>query len=299
MCSDREAETVAYPYLQAGYHAFVLRYSVGEYRTWPAPLDDYDKAMELIRSKAVEWNVIPDKIAVIGFSAGGHLAACAATMAVNRPNAAILGYAAMEKEIVEACQTGASTPIPKEHIDQRTCPCFLFAARDDIIVPVRNTIRFEDALIDHGITFESHIYAYGGHGFGTGEPSIIGTSICKRIPHWVRDSIGWLEDLFGQLSLDGLSDPVCKAKINGNWDDALSSACTIKHLKNQKGTAEQILSETFALIDQVVKGMFGEKAVAGEVLAEITLQDVLKMIGQPQNAIAQLDAALMQIPNLK
>ena len=62
MCSDREAEVIAYPFLYAGYHAFVLRYSVKENRTWPNPLQDYEQAMALIRSKADEWNIYPDKI---------------------------------------------------------------------------------------------------------------------------------------------------------------------------------------------------------------------------------------------
>jgi len=75
MCSDREADPVALAYLQAGYQAFVLRYSVGKDAAWPNPLDDYEQAMKLIRSKAEEWNLYPDKVAVIGFSAGGHLAA--------------------------------------------------------------------------------------------------------------------------------------------------------------------------------------------------------------------------------
>src|SRR5699024_3994003 len=88
-CSDREAEPVAFAYAQAGYQAFILRYSVGEHKQWPNPLEDYEQAMELIKSNP-EWHVYGDKIGVIGFSAGGHLAASAATMAKNRPNAAIL-----------------------------------------------------------------------------------------------------------------------------------------------------------------------------------------------------------------
>ena len=71
-----------------------MRYSIKEDAKWPNPLEDYEEAMELIRSKSEEWNVYEDKIALIGFSAGGHLAASAATMSINRPNAAILGYAA-------------------------------------------------------------------------------------------------------------------------------------------------------------------------------------------------------------
>ena len=77
-CSDREADPVAFAYLKAGYQVFILRYSVAENCAWPAPLMDYDQAMGIIRNKAEEWNVYPDKIAVLGFSAGGHLAAAAA-----------------------------------------------------------------------------------------------------------------------------------------------------------------------------------------------------------------------------
>ena len=79
--------------LKAGYQVFILRYSVKKDAVWPNPLKDYEQAMTLIRSKREEWNVYGDRIAVLGFSAGGHLAGCAATMAENKPNAAILGYA--------------------------------------------------------------------------------------------------------------------------------------------------------------------------------------------------------------
>ncbi len=223
MCSDREAEVVAYPYLQAGYHAFVLRYSVADNRTWPNPLNDYEQAMELIRGKADEWHIDANRVAVIGFSAGGHLAACAATVAKNRPNAAILGYAALEKDIALACQPGTDIPSPTDYVDRHTPPCFLFAARDDAIVPIHNTLNFEDALVRNGILFESHIYAYGGHGFGTADACITGTDICRRVPNWVKDSIGWLEDIFGRLTPSGIGKPSCSAKINGNSNETLQS----------------------------------------------------------------------------
>lgn len=70
--------------------------------TWPNPLNDYEQAMTLIRSHADTWHIYEDKIAVIGFSAGGHLATAAATLAQNRPNAAILGYAVTSQH-VQAC----------------------------------------------------------------------------------------------------------------------------------------------------------------------------------------------------
>ena len=100
-CSDREAEPVAMPYLKAGFQAFILRYSLREDSAWPQPLRDYEQAMTLIREHAEEWHVIPDRVAVIGFSAGGHLAGAAATMSVNRPNAAILGYPVLRQERAE------------------------------------------------------------------------------------------------------------------------------------------------------------------------------------------------------
>ncbi|MCX4372813.1 MAG: alpha/beta hydrolase [Dysosmobacter sp.] len=92
MCSDREADPVALAYAKAGYQTFILRYTVTGKGLWPLPLEDYEQAMELIEQNAEEWHVDTDKIAVSGFSAGGHLTACAATMAKHKPAAAVLVY---------------------------------------------------------------------------------------------------------------------------------------------------------------------------------------------------------------
>ena len=296
MCSDREAEVIAYPYLQAGYHAFVLRYSVKDHRTWPNPLNDYEQAMELIRGKAEKWNILTNKIAVIGFSAGGHLAACAAALSKNRPNAAILGYAALERDIAQACQPGTDIPSPTDYVDGKTPPCFLFAARDDMVVPVHNTVNFQSALIRYGIQFESHIYAYGGHGFGSGEPNIAGTDLCRRVPNWVKDSIGWLEDVFGQLTPAGMGKPVCAPKINGDGEEMLSVDCTFGHLRKQEA-AQPLLTGIYAAADAIIQKQFGGSALVMEVLSIFKLRDFMKMLGQDETAIDQMDAALNQIPN--
>lgn len=299
MCSDREAEVVAYPYLHAGFHAFVLRYSVGNQRTWPNPIDDYDQAMELIRCKAEEWNVFRDKIAVIGFSAGGHLAACAATLAKNRPNAAILGYAALEQDIASACQPGTNIPAPGDYVDHKTCPCFLFAARDDAVVPIRNTVNFQSKLIEKGIMFESHIYAYGGHGFSTAEHSIVNGEVCDRTPNWVRDSISWLTDMFGQLTVEGMGKPSCAGKINGDWEEYLSVDCTIAHLEKQGEVAKQLTAGIFAVLNSILSEKAGKTVLVSAVLGAMKLRSVMKMIGQPDTVIEQLDVALRMIPNEK
>lgn len=113
---------MAQEYLRAGYHAFVLRYSVGwENAVWPNPLEDYDQAMELITAHAKEWHLIPEKIAVIGFSAGGHLAACAATMAEAPSGCGDFGISGhfrrawqQSAQRVRRAQTKA--------VDSQTCP---------------------------------------------------------------------------------------------------------------------------------------------------------------------------------
>lgn len=201
MCSEREADPVALTYLQAGFQAFVLRYSVKEHAVWPNPLNDYEQAIELIRSKAEEWNLYPDKVAVIGFSAGGHLAAAAATLAKIKPNAVILGYPVTEGETARGCE--ATAPDLVSAVDRKTSPCFLFATRTDNLVPISNTINFTAALAKCGVSFESHIYAYGPHGFSTGNSSVMmpGTNICGRAASWVADSIGWLKDVLGDFGI--------------------------------------------------------------------------------------------------
>lgn len=295
MCSNREAEMVAYPYLQAGYHAFVLRYSVGKHNAWPNPLNDYEQAMELIYSHAEEWNVLTEKMALIGFSAGGHLAACAATMSKYRPQAAILGYAALSRESADMCQPGM--PVPGEHVDEKTCPMFLFATRDDNIIPVQDTVDFEKALIGYGIMFESHIYAFGQHGFSTGVEHLNAGSLCSRTKHWVSDSIEWLQDVLGVLQTNGMAQPVCLGKINGDWEEMLSVDCTVGHLKKQGGQAQQVVRETLFVLDAAAAEMTGNNTIIETVYGKMKLRDLMVMTGQPQADIVRLDEDLKKIVN--
>ena len=294
MCSDREAEVIAYPFLYAGYQAFVLRYSVNENRTWPNPLKDYEQAITLIREKTNEWHILPDKIAVIGFSAGGHLAACAATVSKERPNAAILGYAAMEQDIADLIQPGTVVPSPTACVDGKTPPCFLFASRDDSVVPIHNTLNFQLALAKYGIQFESHIYAYGGHGFGTGAKNIAGDAVCRRIPNWVDDAIGWLEDVFGVLTPNGLAAPVCPGKICGDYEDTLSVDCTYGYIKTQIA-AEKILAEFYGIVAAVIQAKFSRNPKAAEILDGMTIREMMQVIGYSAEKIQDLNIRLQEV----
>ncbi|MBR3397205.1 MAG: alpha/beta hydrolase [Lachnospiraceae bacterium] len=189
LCADGEADPPAFAYRDAGFHAFVLRYTVGRSCRWPLPLDDYEQAAEVIKENAKTWGVDVNKIAVAGFSAGGHLAACAAVSAKNAPAAAILVYPAI------LYSSFPDAPNPNELVSEKTCPCFLTAARDDNVVDIRNTLAMEQALAEHGVPFESHIYSVGGHAYSIGEASPWGHELSPRLKNWVTESIGWLKEV--------------------------------------------------------------------------------------------------------
>ncbi|MGN0983911.1 MAG: alpha/beta hydrolase [Gemmiger sp.] len=286
-CSDREADPVAAAYLQAGYQAFILRYSVKEHAVWPNPLNDYDEAMALIRARAGEWGLYPDKVAVIGFSAGGHLAAAAATMAKNRPNAAILGYAVAGEDVKACCPTAPDTTAA---VDGRTCPCFLFATRTDQLVPIANTLRFQQALDEAGVSFESHIYAYGPHGFSTCDSSLQprDTAICDRAAHWVRDSIGWLRDVLGDFGDGAMTPPACPPHVNGNSAPFCSADCTIGLLLANPAAAEHL---------QLVIDKADALGADIHALRHMTLRAVLDFLRTPPEQITALDEALRTVPN--
>ena len=284
-CSDREADPVAFPYLKAGYQAFILRYSLNEQAAWPRPLEDYEQAMEMIRDRASEWHVAADRVAVIGFSAGGHLAACAATMSVHRPNAAILGYPVIDGEC--ARDYLPSAPDVPSAVDEHTCPCFVFATRTDNLVPVSNAVHMIDALCARGIAFESHIYSNGPHGLSTGDSGINHLPFSNRYPAWVDDSISWLADVLGGLSSQGLTAPAFGPKINGNRECTLNLDCTIRYLANHPGGKK--------LLEEELPGALNSCPPAAADV--ITLRDSLQYAGLDSDAVRAIEQKLLTIEN--
>ncbi len=295
MCSDREADPVAMAYLKAGYQAFVLRYTIKRKGGWPYPIKDYEQAMSLIRENADRWHVDPSKIAVVGFSAGGHLAACAATMAEHRPAAAVLVYPAILKEIVDLCQPGM--PYPNEYVTAETCPCFLAAARDDRTVAIKNTLLMELALAEKGVAFESHIYSYGGHGFSTGEEWVNTNSVCPRLPHWVPDSIEWLGETLGKLTRNGFTEPTAKGSMNADFAPILSVECTLGHLSQQNEEVKAVLSPMYGAIAEVAKerGFSLEGLMAA--VANNTAREMMETVHLSENIIREIDAVLHGMVN--
>lgn len=200
-CSARESDPVSFPYLQVGYQVFILNYSLNDHAEWDNPLKDYELAVKTIKENAEKWHVDINRIAVIGFSAGGHLAACAATMAENRPCAAILGYPVISSVSV---WNDRGAPDPAKAVDRDTCPCFIFASRNDGTVPIRDSVNFISALTDAGVPYETHIYSYANHGFSTCEPQLNNRDwCCNRTANWIKDSIEWLRETVGDFT-DGV-----------------------------------------------------------------------------------------------
>ena len=197
-CSDREAEPIAMLYALEGYHTFVLRYTVGkrgegDYK-FEQPFADGERAMKYIRDNAEEFGVIPDKIAAIGFSAGGHLCSALGTLGKNKPNALILAYPCILDEINPILQ--CDVPSTNEHVTSDTPPSFIFHANDDALVPIKHSLAFASALSENGVEFEMHVYRNGGHGFSLSTPNVCFGNYDPVSSEWGQQSIKWLRKIF-------------------------------------------------------------------------------------------------------
>ncbi|MBR5111804.1 MAG: alpha/beta hydrolase, partial [Clostridia bacterium] len=198
MCSDREAEPIAFAFMGKGYAAFILRYSLNENSAFPKPLDDATEAMRIIREHAQEWKIDPDRIAAIGFSAGGHLCAALSTMGEERPDAQILGYPC----ILEKIGAILATPIPglDTEVDKKTPPAFIFASAEDNCVPIANSLTYAKALDEHKIPFEMHIFSQGWHGFSLADSTVYGNKeeveYNEDCAAWFDLCISWLNKIF-------------------------------------------------------------------------------------------------------
>lgn len=154
------------------------------------PLQDVQEAIRIVRRRANEWNIKPNQIGVMGFSAGGHLAGTASTMynekvyqskdtTSARPDFSILiyGVLSMQSDIThkgslknllgdKSSQALRDKFSNELHIDAKTPPAFLVHAQNDHSVPAENSIRYFQALTKNGVAAELHLYETGGHGFG-------------------------------------------------------------------------------------------------------------------------------------
>ncbi len=219
--SEREDEPVALRLLAEGYNVAVLHYSVNGFR-YPAQLLELAAAMDLIVRRQEEWNADPDRIAVMGFSAGGHLAAhysvAYASEAVRRcfpesraPRASVLCYPVITADPAYTHKGSVFELLGHETSEEEqallscdrlvgegTPPAFLWHTAEDRSVPVENSLFYAAALSRFRIPFELHVYPYGWHGLATADGET-NAPLPEKIGHaadWMPALKRWLALVF-------------------------------------------------------------------------------------------------------
>lgn len=225
-CSNRESDPVAMRFLAAGYQTFVLYYTVTDLRPGPLrwqPMLDAAGAVLHLRRHAEEFHLDPDKIALCGFSAGGHLAACAAVLwdapevqqvlgitgTEARPNAVALGYPVIT--MGSFTHAGSARNLAGEDPDLLARmslenqirpglpPFFIWHTVADQAVPVQNSLMLANALEACDDSYELHLFAHGDHGSST-----CNAEVNTPMPHnaaWLPLCIDWLNGAL-HFSLD-------------------------------------------------------------------------------------------------
>ncbi len=192
---DKEGTKVAEEFSKWGVTAFVLKYRLpdDEFNIDKslAPLQDAQQAIRFVRTNAAQWGINKNKIGIMGFSAGGHLASTAATHfnfkadAANndttsvRPDFAILLYPVVSFDSTITHKGSRNNLVGAKASDETikffsnelqvtvsTPPTFIVHASDDGAVPVENSVRFYQACVKNKVPVEMHLYPHGGHGFG-------------------------------------------------------------------------------------------------------------------------------------
>lgn len=213
-CSPREGEPVALRYAAAGYHAFILRYSTGWDAAGFSPLEEVSWVIGLLREKAEEWNIDPDKIATCGFSAGGHLALSAGLLAENKPNAMILGYPAASAPNLPGADfmlkllTGKQEPADEDakrfdlvaQVTKDAPPAFIAATAEDLLTNY-GAMPVAQKYMELGLGYELHIFQFGPHGYSLADVTTAdgsGQVIDDAFAQWHGLSVKWLQKIFGK-----------------------------------------------------------------------------------------------------
>lgn len=214
MCSQRESEVIGLHFLPEGFNVFVLTYSVAPNR-FPTQIREVAAAMELIYANAQEWNCDTDKIAIMGFSAGGHLAAHYSTMfdckevrevfpESKSVNASVLCYPVISGDFSFTHQGSilnllGREPENKAEEDYFSCernvrsitpPAFIWHTAEDGCVPVKNSLVYASALAENNVPVELHIYPYGGHGLSTCDKHTI-----DNVDNVIAYDAAWLDSV--------------------------------------------------------------------------------------------------------
>ncbi|MFC5989183.1 alpha/beta hydrolase [Marinicrinis lubricantis] len=209
--ADHEGAPIAQWLNSLGISAFVLHYRVKPY-SYPVPLIDAQRAIRYVRTHAQEWQIDPNRIGILGFSAGGHLAASAGVhfdfgvqdapdpvdRISSRPDLMVLCYPVItfaKPYTHDGSMHNQLGPEPdKALIEKLSCerqvkagtsPAFLWHTAEDGAVPVENSLMMASALSKHQVPFELHVFPHGGHGMGMAEKD-------EAVSQWTRLCGVWL-----------------------------------------------------------------------------------------------------------
>src|SRR6266567_874604 len=215
LAANLEGRQVADWFTARGFHAFVLQYRLSSNGyLLPVPLLDARRAVQMVRAGARDYLIDPNRIVIIGFSAGGHLAALASTQFVSgkpdaedpiervssRPDFTVLGYpwiGAISSDtshlsycklfnLMDRCEALRVAYSPDLFVSKKTPPTFWYHTFDDKTVPVEQGLRYYEALVKAGVPAEAHIFATGPHGTGLGKADAALDQWPNLLENWLR-----------------------------------------------------------------------------------------------------------------
>lgn len=215
LAANLEGREVGDWFAARGFRAFVLQYRLSSNGyILPVPLLDARRAIQLVRSRAKDYHIDPDRIGVIGFSAGGHLAALAAVQPVegdpqsddpaqrvsSRVNFLVLGYpwiGAISSDtshlsycklfnVMDRCEELRKAYSPDLFVTKDTPPTFWYHTTDDKTVPIEQGLRFYEAEVKAGVPAEAHIFETGSHGSGLGKGNAALDQWPALLETWLR-----------------------------------------------------------------------------------------------------------------
>ena len=212
--SQREKEPIAFKFLAESYNAFVLEYSCAPV-AYPAQLNEGLMAMVYIRENAAKLGVIADRVAAIGFSAGGHLCAMLANLfdsedakklfgdkaSLARPDAVILSYPVISSgekahrgSFDNICAGNAELEKSlslENRVKENSSPAFIWATANDGCVPSENSLYYALACKKHDVPFELHVFADGQHGLSLANEEVF--TVNEPVQIWVKLALVWLK----------------------------------------------------------------------------------------------------------
>lgn len=213
LASSHEGYDIAAKFNEMGVSALVLYYRLpadsAQVEKKFAPLQDAQSAIALVRSNAEKWNIDPNKVGIMGFSAGGHLAATASTHfnkdytglhtgANLRPDYSILlypvisvrsfGHGGSSQNLLGKNPSEADLALfsNEEQVTAQTPKAFIVHAADDNAVPLKNSLQYAEKLTANKVPVDLHVYAKGGHGFGLNNKTTSGDLWFDRLITWMK-----------------------------------------------------------------------------------------------------------------